>query len=442
MNLVLENYFEVTNESDMLYQANKIAGTIGANNYLTDPALSAKFLNDIDEKSTELSSRILVVDNNSRVLADSNKSETDKIIIVPEVLDALGGKATANLRKSQGKIYSAAYIDNEAGNLLGAVLIVSSFGEVREILSTISHYWLFLTVLLSILIAVIVYITSGHFIKPLSLLVDTIRKITDGDLHQRFEVHGSNEISLLGEAVNQMTAALEDVDAARSEFVSNVSHELKTPLSSIKVLSESILLEESAPVDMYREFLQDINSEIDRMTNIINDLLALVKLDNREAALNTAETSLRKMLIGIMKTLFPLARDKDIELILDADKDTVIEADETKLSFAISNLVDNAIKYTPEGGVVKVSLEADHQNAYITVTDTGIGISEEEQPKIFTRFYRVDKTRDRETGGTGLGLAITQSTIRRHKGSIKVISKEGSGATFIVRLPINQEEQL
>ncbi len=438
MGMVLKSYFEVRNEKDMLYQANKIAGTIRANGYLTDPGLEAKFLNDIDEKSTELSSRILVFDKNAKVLADSNSSETGKTMLIPEVADALEGRSSANLRRHIGKIYAAAYIDNDSGDMLGAVLIVTGFDEVYELLSTISSDWLLLTILIIIVMAVIVYVTSGHIIKPLSLLVQTIRKITDGDLHQRFEVKGSNEISILGDAVNNMTAKLEDEDSARSEFVSNVSHELKTPLSSIKVLSETLLLTaaESVPAEMLKEFLQDIISEIDRMTNIINDLLALVKVDNRESGLNLGETHLRKMLIGIMKTLYPLSNAKDIELILEAEKDVVIDADETKLSFAISNLVDNAIKYTPEGGVVKVALEADHQNAYISVIDTGVGISEDEQSKIFNRFYRVDKTRDRETGGTGLGLSITHSTVRRHNGSIKVISREGSGATFIVRLPL------
>lgn len=115
-------------------------------------------------------------------------------------------------------------------------------------------------------------------------------------------------------------------------------------------------------------------------------------------------------------------------------------ADEVKLSLAISNLVENGVKYTPVGGEVSVSLDADHQNCYITVQDTGIGIDEEEQSKIFERFYRIDKTRDRETGGTGLGLAITHSTIVLHNGSVKIISGEGQGATFIVRLPLKYQQ--
>jgi len=191
---------------------------------------------------------------------------------------------------------------------------------------------------------------------------------------------------------------------------------------------------------MYSEFLRDINSEIDRMTNIVNDLLSLVRLDYNGAKLNIAETDINKMLRDIIKRIKPLADNKSITLNYDATKEVAIDADEVKLSLAISNLVENGVKYTPVGGEVSVSLDADHQNCYITVQDTGIGIDEEEQSKIFERFYRIDKTRDRETGGTGLGLAITHSTIVLHNGSVKIISGEGQGATFIVRLPLKYQQ--
>ena len=237
-----------------------------------------------------------------------------------------------------------------------------------------------------------------------------------------------------------MTKRLEEVDQSRQEFVSNVSHELKTPLSSIKVLSESLILQENVPEEMYKEFLQDISSEIDRMTDIVNDLLALVKNDPNESKLKVTAIDANKMLRDIVKRLSPLAKDKDIELSFQASKDVILKGDEVKLSLAVSNLVDNGIKYTPEGGHVKVLLDADNKDCFITVQDSGIGISEEEQSKVFDRFYRVDKTRDRETGGTGLGLAITHSVIMLHNGSVKIISGENEGATFIVRLPLERKE--
>ena len=166
--------------------------------------------------------------------------------------------------------------------------------------------------------------------------------------------------------------------------------------------------------------------------------MTLVKLDQKEIPLNFKETNLTQMMTDIIKRLQPMADAKYISLQWDASKEIHAEADEMKLSLAISNLVDNAVKYTPEEGTVKVSLDADHQNVFISVADTGIGIPEDEVNRIFERFYRVDKTRDRETGGTGLGLSITHSTIMMHKGSIKVNSKEEEGTTILVRIPLKQ----
>ena len=181
---------------------------------------------------------------------------------------------------------------------------------------------------------------------------------------------------------------------------------------------------------------RSINSEVDRMTAIINDLLTLVRLDQKEIPVNFVNESLNKIVGDIIKRLQPIAGSKNIKLVFDEIKDVYAAVDNTKLTLAISNLVENGIKYTDEGGEVKVVLDSDHQNAFITVSDTGIGMAEEELSKIFQRFYRIDKTRDRETGGTGLGLAITHSTVLMHDGSIKVSSRENEGTTFVVRIPL------
>ena len=436
MSDTLRGYFTDINEKEVLYQANKIAGSIQKAEYLTDSAKQESFEYEMDEKSSEENFRIIVVNSSGVVVADTSKTENGKIYIVPEILTALDGKDQANLRWDEHAIYAAAYIENDKSEKTGAVLIVSSFNEIYELIDVINHRWLLLTIGISIAVAFLVYFVSQLILAPLKNILETIKKMADGQLHQRIEINGKNEYTEIADAINDMTQQLEQVESSRQEFVSNVSHELKTPLSSIKVLSESILLQEEMPTEMYREFLQDINSEVDRMTNIVNDLLSLVKLDHREAALNIGETDINAMTQDIMKRLSPLAEKKNIELLYESNRDMVIEADEMKLTLAISNLIENGIKYTPDGGMVKVTIDGDHQNVFITVQDTGIGISEEEQSKVFKRFYRVDKTRDRETGGTGLGLAITHSTVMLHNGSIKIISSEGSGATFIVRLPI------
>jgi len=392
---------------------------------------------DMLSKSKEYSFRILVLDNTCRVVGDSNMSENGKIFVVPEVVTALRKNGKVTTHDAEKTVYAAAAITDKDGNTDGAVLAVASSAAIYDALDSVSRQLLLLTAITAIILGVVIFFVSKLLIDPLQKILPAIQKMSDGHLNERIPVSGRDEFAELAAAFNEMTEKLEQVEKTREEFVSNVSHELKTPLSSIKVLSESVLTDENAPVETYREFLNDITSEVDRMTSIVNDLLQLVKLDNKDTGLNLRQTDVNKVIEDILKRLYPLAEHKDIELLYEDVRRVSIEADEMKLSLALSNLIENGIKYTQEGGTVKVIVDADHQNAFITVQDTGIGISEDDHGKIFTRFYRVDKTRDRETGGTGLGLSITRATILMHNGSIRVLSKEGEGATFIVRIPIH-----
>jgi signal transduction histidine kinase len=186
--------------------------------------------------------------------------------------------------------------------------------------------------------------------------------------------------------------------------------------------------------------MQDISSEIDRESKIISDLLALVKMDKSAAALNIATVDMNQLISDILHRLLPIANQRGVELVLESFRPVTAEVDETKLTLAISNLVENAVKYNVDNGYVHVSLNADHKYMYIKVQDSGIGIPEDCQDLIFERFYRVDKARSRETGGTGLGLAITKSVIQMHNGAIRVYSKPNEGTTFSVRIPLNYKE--
>ena len=216
-----------------------------------------------------------------------------------------------------------------------------------------------------------------------------------------------------------------------------MTHELKTPMTSIKVLADSLITQENVPAELYRDFMTDIVAEIDRENDIISDLLTLVKMDKKSTDLNISEVNINEMVELILKRLRPIAAKRNIELVLESFRPVLAQVDEVKLTSAISNLVENAIKYNVLDGWVHVSLNADHKYFYVKVEDSGIGVPEESQEMIFERFYRVDKTRSRETGGTGLGLAITKNIILMHRGAIKVYSKENEGTTFTVRIPLN-----
>ncbi len=437
MKNTLHQYFKSIAQQDLLYQASKIAIMIEEGEYLASASKLALLEQELLTKSTEENFRILIFDQQSVVLHDSNLIQSGKMVILPEVINTLQGQNGTTFDEKQNTIYASSYIGVSKDDTIGAVLLVSSFGSTQNLIDDISQKWMLLTTVVSVITGIFIFFASQVVISPINQILKSIKEIGSGQLHQRVKITGNNEIAQLGKAFNEMTETLEQIENSRQEFVSNVSHELKTPLSSIKVLSDSILLQEDMPQQMYIEFLQDITSEVDRMTDIVNSLLSLVKLDHGEAerALIINEIDLTKLLEDIIKRLTPLAEQKGVGLVCDYLKPLTVEADDMKLSLAISNIIENAIKYTKEGSV-SVILDGDHQNAFITIIDTGIGINEEEQSKIFNRFYRVDKTRNRDTGGTGLGLSITHSTIMLHKGSIKISSKEEEGSTFVVRVPI------
>ena len=262
-------------------------------------------------------------------------------------------------------------------------------------------------------------------------------RISNGNMAVKLDMHGYSELHKITDSFNQMIEVIQNQESSRQEFVSNVSHELKTPLASMKVLSDSLLSQEGMPEEIYREFLGDITTEIERMTQIINDLLSMVKLDQNTANIIISNISINDLIEQLLKRLRPIAGKRNIELIFESFRPVMADVDEVKLSMALNNLIENAIKYNYDDGWVKVTLNADHKFFYVTVQDSGVGIPEDSLDSVFERFFRVDKARSRATGGTGLGLAITRSVILLHRGSIKVYSKEKEGTTFTVRIPLN-----
>ncbi|MDY3110061.1 MAG: ATP-binding protein, partial [Lachnospiraceae bacterium] len=295
-------------------------------------------------------------------------------------------------------------------------------------------------VLIEVLIAVAVFglaiLIANLLERPFEKLTRAIRERKEGYTDAPIEVYDYLETEHICDAFNSLQSRMKVLDDSRDEFVSNVSHELKTPITSMKVLADSLLAMEDVPLEYYKEFMEDIAAEIEREDKIINDLLSLVKMDKTAANMNISQVDVNQLVEQVLKRLRPIARKQDIELVFESVRSVSATVDEVKLSLIVSNLVENAIKYNKEHGWVKVTLDADHQFFDITVADSGIGIPEEVQEKIFERFYRVDKSHSREIGGTGLGLAITRNAILMHRGSIKVTSVPEEGTTFVVRIPL------
>ena len=353
------------------------------------------------------------------------------------LFSCLKGEETSNYDARSKVLELAVPVQSpDVQQLQGVMLVSVSAVDIAETLAEMEQRGVMLIGSIVVLSVFLAWLLSTILVKPLARVTKAIEDLTDGMLDEEISVPDYTETELITDAFNKMVNRMKILDESRQEFVSNVSHELKTPLTSMKVLADSLVGQQGVPEELYQEFMSDITAEIDRENKIITDLLSLVKMDKKAADVNITHMDINQLLEDILKRLRPIADKRNIDLILDCFRPVDADVDEVKFTLAISNLVENGIKYNVDDGWVRVSLDADHKYFYITVADSGMGIPEDSIERIFERFYRVDKSHSREIGGTGLGLAIARNAVIAHRGAIKVYSEEGEGTTFTVRIPL------
>ena len=422
---------------DILSQSKILADQISSYGYLDDNA--NEIINKEFEQLTNIyDGRILVIDRALRIHKDTFDIDSDKIIISEEVVKCVQGQDVTKHDAVNGFIEIAVPVrEPSLDEVIGVLLVSVSTDSTQTHIAYLSQIGTIVSLTAGVVCVVLAVFIASKLAQPFIQLSKSIDEIQAGYGEDELMIHSYSETELICERTNELLSRMKVLDDSRQEFVSNVSHELKTPLTSMKVLADSLNGQENVPVELYKEFMQDITNEIDRENKIITDLLALVKMDKSADGLNIAALNINELLELILKRLRPIAEQKHVELVLESFRPVTAEVDEVKLTLAISNLVENAIKYNAENGWVHVSLNADHQFFYITVEDNGIGIPEESLDRIFERFYRVDKSHSAEISGTGLGLALTRSIVLMHRGAIKAFSTEGEGTIFNVRIPLN-----
>ena len=425
-----------TRTGDITSQAKLLASQIVANNYLQDTS-SKNITTQLDQLSTIYDGRVMLIDSSFTIVKDTYALDEQKTILAEEVMQAYNGETVQKYDADNHYIEMTFPMHDESGkNVIGVMLVSVSTDSIAATLAILKQYALMIQFLVAVIVVIAGFAVSTAFVRPFRRLTKSIKDVQDGYEADFISVNSYSETETMSAACDEMLRRLQTLDESRQEFVSNVSHELKTPLTSMKVLADSLMGQEDIPVELYREFMTDIGAEIDRENKIINDLLSLVKMDKSAGNINITSVQINELLERIMKRLRPIAQKQNVELVMESFRPVVAEVDEVKLTLALTNLIENAIKYNNPDGWVHVSLNADHQNFFVTVEDNGIGIPKEAQNRIFERFYRVDKSHSREIGGTGLGLAIARNAIIMHRGAIKVHSMEGEGTTFTVRIPL------
>lgn len=406
------------------------------------------------ERAYSLGGRVLVLDTDAVVQVDSASQHNGFRLPYREVRDVLLGglessfgfhhvyrnaENTGLLPRSEEAIwtvYYAAPITTD-GVYVGVVLYCASIQDVVDSINDVTRQIALIFIIMMITIVILVFLLSGWLTKPIADLTAAIRRMGTQGYGVRVKVSGTDEMTELGNAFNRMSERIENHNRARDEFIANASHELKTPLSTMKLLSETILYQDEPDPAMMKEFFGDVNHEVDRLSRIVTELLRLVQEDVGAQELVREPLRLDALADRVCKRLSPLAADKKIELKKDLTPICVL-ADVSRMEQVAINLVENAIKYT-DAGSVRVRVYAENGEAVFQVSDTGIGIPEEAMTHLFERFYRVDKARSRSTGGTGLGLSIVEKIVALHGGYIQVDSKMGEGSTFTIHLPLDGE---
>lgn len=420
--------------------------------YLLDT--SSEVVNtELDQLSNLYDGRVLIIDQNFKVIKDTYGISEGRTVISEEVIRCFKGSGTTNYDRKNGYIEITTPIvntvvsttsgvqaetesDSKENLAEGVILSSVSTSTIMATLDILNRRAMIVELIALVLIVAIAMVLANLLTAPFERVTQAINAVKAGFTDEEISVNDYVETEHIVDAFNQLLGRMKVLDDSRQEFVSNVSHELKTPLTSMKVLADSLMAQEEVPAELYKEFMTDIANEIERENKIISDLLSLVKMDKKAADINIVSMDINELLELILKRLRPIARTRNVEVIFESMRPVTAEVDEVKLTLALSNLVENAIKYNVSGGWVRVILDADHQFFTVEVSDSGIGIPQEELEHIYERFYRVDKSHSREIGGSGLGLAITRSAILMHRGSIRVISEEGQGTTFIVKIPL------
>ena len=391
-------------------------------------------------------SRVVVTDEMGLILYDTRElgSGVGHYAFYTELVQALKGEDAFYSAYREGAFRSsAAWPVLYRGEIIGAVYVYDYDLEQGTLLESLQGNLWSISLGVGAVVLLLSLVLSKALTKRIDELLAAIRSVRQGSYSHRAEVTGHDEVAQLAEEFNDLTDRLQETEGARRQFVADASHELKTPLASIRLLTDSLLQTERMDEATTREFLTDIGQEAERLSNITEDLLRLTQLDSGVAE-PARPVPVAPVIDRVLKMLRLQAEERNIALTARIETPCAILAAQGEVHQMVYNLTENAVKYNRDGGFVQVTLSAEGGRGVIRVEDNGIGIPAEERSKIFERFYRVDKARSRAAGGTGLGLSIVRDTVERRGGSVEVAARPGGGSVFTVRVPLAEErgEQL
>ncbi len=386
--------------------------------------------------------RLIVTDQNMLALYDSNNelSVVGQFVLFPEIVEALAGNDVFYSYYSNGVMHSTAATPVYVyGSQIGCAYIMERDIAQGTLIATLQRGIFTITFLLEIVVILFSFSFSNTYSRRLRKIMKSIRIVRKGDYSHKLDMKGNDELNALSNEFNDLISRLQTSENKRSQFVSDASHELKTPLASIKLLTDSIL-QNNMDMETTKEFVTDIGNEADRLNRMSQRLLTLSRIDGQVDP-NYEIQYIAPTIQRVIRMLQTQANNNNIRIQCDLSEDCPILIYEDDLYQILFNLVENGIKYNVSGGSLSLSLQRQNENVLIHISDTGVGIPADSLSHIFERFYRVDKARSRSTGGSGLGLSIVRSMVERNHGTIDVSSELGKGTKFILSFPIFETKE-
>lgn len=432
---ISQDLFNKNKETSMIEKCQLAADEIAALEVINGSTVAGAVEGMVSLKAT----RLIITDHTAKVLYDNLNPNPGYYALFPEILCAMEGNDVFFSQYNDGAIQShAATPVVSYRTTLGCVYMMEYDTDQGSLIKSLQGNVLRITLILEIVMILFSLIFSRIYSRRIQQIMASMRIIQKGDYSHKVKLGGHDELSLLGDEFNDLTERLQTSEQKRSRFVSDASHELKTPLASIKLLTDSIL-QNDMDMETVREFVGDIGNEADRLTRTTGKLLSLTKVDGQIVEdceiINMAPTVER-----VVRMLSGIARENNITIETDLTQDSpvlILEDDLYQIAF---NLAENGIKYNVPGGKLSIRLLRQEDNAVLQVADTGSGIPEDALGHIFERFYRVDKARSRASGGSGLGLAIVRAIVQKNRGEITVETELGKGTVFTVSFPIFETE--
>lgn len=411
--------------------------------------LSANHMDDLNARedlfaqyaSSSTYDRVLITDAGASILYDSRSDEglIGSKAMLSEVLSALCGENSSfsDYRDDYFE-FSAAVPIHTGQSISGCVYLYKMSKAEALLLATVRRQILLFSLVLCFVVLTLCLLFSFMFTAQIRALSGGVEQMREGNYGVSVPVETQDELGLLAETFNDLNRKLQLTDQKRKEFVSNASHELKTPLASIRLLVDSLQQTPDLDPNQLREFLGDIDHEIERLIRITERLFVLTRIDSG-VTVPAVLINMADEVRAAIRVHEPLAASRGIAIEAQLQEDCLLRGSKDSFSQIAHNLIDNAVKYNNDGGIVQVRLFRERDQIVFSVADNGVGIPAEEQQKVFERFYRVDKARSRETGGTGLGLAIVRSNCEQLGGHITLHSIVGQGTEFELRFPAAKE---